>query len=91
LDQCADWLEKEINSTRNSDAIKMIDVVQRLPVGWSLTEAQDGWIIYDEDDEVICKARTPTELHRILNIEFQIAQTFVGMMHAMKNIKPAEA
>ena len=69
----------------------MIDVVKRLPVGWSLTESKDGWIIYDQDDELICKPKTPQELHRILSIEFEIAQTFVGMMHAIKNVEPAEA
>ena len=69
----------------------MIDIVQKLPVGWSVIEAEDQWIVYDQHDELICKASPPERLNKLLDVEFQIAQTFVSVMHAIKNIEPAEA
>ena len=84
-------LVSDKNSIPNSGARKMVDVVQRLPVGWSLIETNEGWVVRDQDDDFICKAETTDHLHRILNTEFELAQMFASMMFVLKTSKPAEA
>jgi len=78
-------------STQNSGANKMIDVLKKLPNGWSMIETNDGFVIRDDDDEFVCKANTAQQLDQILTNEFELAQMYASMMCVIKTAMPAEA
>jgi len=85
-----DSLENDKNSIQKSGASKMIDVLKRLPNGWSMIETHDGYVIKDEDDEFVCKADTAQRLNQILDNEFELAQMYASMMYVLKASEPAE-
>ena len=86
-----DSLENDKNSIPRLDASKMIDVLKRLPTGWSMIETDDGFVIRDDDDEFVCKADSAQRLNEILDNEFQLAQMYASMMYVMKTSNAAEA
>ena len=86
-----DSLGSAKGSTPSSDAPKMIDVLKKLPSGWSMINTGDGYVIRDEDDEFVCEAETTERLNELLNNEFELAQLYASMMYVLKASKPAEA
>ncbi len=86
-----DWLENDIDSTLNLDAPKMIDVLKKLPTGWSMIETNNGYQIRDQDDEFVCEAKSPQRLNEIINNEFELAQMYASMMYVLKSSQAAEA
>ena len=86
-----DSLKKDKNCIQNSGANKMIDVLKRLPNGWSMIETHDGYVIQDEDDEFVCKAESAQRLNQILDNEFELAQMYASMMCVIRTANPAEA
>jgi hypothetical protein len=91
LDRCADWLEKEIVYTQELGVADMMRIIEKLPVGWSIVEERNGWNIYDDDGELVCTGQDTEQLHRVLNVEFALAQAFAAWMHAYKQTEAAEA
>tara|TARA_R100001163_G_scaffold21811_1_gene18566 strand:- start:3274 stop:3483 length:210 start_codon:yes stop_codon:yes gene_type:complete len=69
----------------------MINVLKRLPDGWSMIQTPSGYQIRDDDDRFVCEAETPQRLEEILNLEFELAQTFASMMYVLNTTEPAEA
>lgn len=86
-----DSLANDKSSTQNLDANKMVDVLKRLPNGWSMIETKNGFAIHDDDDEFVCEAESSSELNRMLLNEFELAQMFASMMYVLKTSEPAEA
>jgi hypothetical protein len=86
-----DSLASDKKSTQKSGARKMIDVLKRLPNGWSMIETKNGFAIHDDDDEFVCEAESSSELNRMLLNEFELAQMFASMMYVLKTSEPAEA
>ena len=82
--------KKDKNCIPNSGANKMIDVLKRLPNGWSMIETNDGYVIKDDDDEFVCQADTAERLNQILDNEFELAQMYASMMYVLKAAEPAE-
>ena len=68
----------------------MIDVLKRLPNGWSMIETNEGYVIKDDDDEFVCQADTAERLNQILDNEFELAQMYASMMYVLKASEPAE-
>ena len=91
LERCAVWLERDKDSTHRSDVSKMINVIERLPVGWSISDEGSQWRIYDEEGDFICSAESADQLNRFLNIEFALAQACASMALSIKYTTPAEA
>ncbi len=79
------------SSTLSWGARKMIDVRKRRPNGWSMIQTPSGYQIRDDDDQFVCEAETPQRLEEILNLEFELAQTFASMMYVLNTTEPAEA
>ncbi len=86
-----DSLASGKRSTQKSGAREMIDVLKRLPNGWSMIETKNGFAIHDDDDEFVCEAGSSSELNRMLLNEFELAQMFASMMYVLKTSEPAEA
>ncbi len=82
--------KKDKNYIPNSGANKMIDVLKRLPNGWSMIETNEGYVIKDDDDEFVCQADTAERLNQILDNEFELAQMYASMMYVLKASEPAE-
>ena len=86
-----DWLESDTGSIPNSDVPKMIDVLKKLPTGWSMIETNNGYQIRDQDDEFVCEAKSPQRLNEIIDNEFELAQMYASMMYVLKSSQAAEA
>jgi hypothetical protein len=69
----------------------MITVINRLPDGWSITDEGGRWNIYDTEDSLVCSAKDADQLHRVLSIEFALAQQYAASVLIVGGIKPAEA
>ena len=62
----------------------MLSVIKKLPVGWSLIEDGDAWKVFDDEGELVCRAKNTYHLHRMLNTEFALAQQFAVFMYATR-------
>jgi len=69
----------------------MIDVLKKLPTGWSMTETNNVFQIRDQDDEFVCEARSPQRLNEIIDNEFELAQMYASMMYVLKTSEAAES
>ena len=86
-----DSLENDKNSIRRLDALEMIELLKKLPTGWSMIETKNGFAICDEDDECMFEAENHEELRKLIETEFKIAQSFASFMYVLKTSKVAEA
>jgi len=60
----------------------MNEVLEMLPIGWSITPTKDGWTIRDEEDDFVAKGPTADELKRMLDIEFALQHAFAAIQFA---------
>lgn len=86
-----DSLASDKNYTQKLDVPEMIDVLKKLPTGWSMIETTNGFAIHDQDNELVCEAATSSQLNEMILNEFELAQMFASMMYVLKSSEPAEA
>ncbi len=69
----------------------MLTVINRLPDGWSISDEDGRWNIYDTDDSLVCSAKDADQLHRVLSIEFDLAHQYAASILIVQATEPAEA
>ena len=68
----------------------MMSVLERLPVGRSLGGDGDAWKLFDDEGDLVCTAKDTEHLHRLINVEFALAQQFAAFMYATNSLSPGE-
>jgi len=64
----------------------MNEILEMLPIGWSISPTKERWTIRDEANDFVAKGPTAEELKRILGIEFALQQAFAAV-HFAQNLK----